>query len=275
MEVKDKIIVVTGAASGIGRATALRLAESGCALAICDVDEVGLRETAERLAKLQRVIDAGRKVTHYRVDVADRSAMERFAEGVVADHGHVHILINNAGVALSGTLEENSIEDLEWIVGINFWGVLYGIKLFLPHIRKEEEGHIVNLSSLFGLVGLPTVGAYCATKAAVRSLSETLAAELSDTRIGVTSVHPGGIDTRIVQNARLDNEEERGELAGAFERFGMSPEDAASRIVRAVERGDQRLLICRETYVADWLMRAFPTAMNRLVGFGYRRRTSG
>ncbi len=262
---KGKVAVVTGAASGIGRALALRLADEGCDLAVVDRDAAGLESVAEAIR------GRGRHVSTHVVDVARRERLAALPDEVIAAHGRVHILVNNAGVALSGTLAENSIEDLDWIVDINFWGVVLGCKHFLPHLAEQDEAHIVNLSSLFGLIGLPSVGAYCATKAAVRSYSETLSAELRGTGITVTSVHPGGVSTHIMRNARMDDEEGRTEAIAMFDRFGVTPDRAAARIVSAIKRGQTRLRICRETYVADWLKRLAPVGVNRIVAWSWHR----
>ncbi|MDJ0867317.1 MAG: SDR family NAD(P)-dependent oxidoreductase [Myxococcota bacterium] len=262
---QDRVAVVTGAASGIGRATAQALAARGCHLALADLNEVGLAETAERARK------TGRRVSTHVVDVADRARMAALPDRVAAEHGQVHVLVNNAGVAVGGTLEEQSLEDIDWIVGINFYGVLHGCKFFLPHLRRADEAHIVNVSSLFGLIGLPAQSSYCATKHAVRSLSESLWAELRDTSIGVTSAHPGGIRTSIVRHSRTADEEARRRTLELFERRARPPAYAAARIVRAIERDRLRVRICPETYVADWLKRLLPVATHRLVAWGYRR----
>ncbi len=257
--IEGRVAVVTGAASGIGRETARLLATRGCRVAIADVAEEGLASLAEELR------EAGRPCSSHVVDVADRERMARFAEEVVAEHERVHILVNNAGVALGDSIEELSWEDLDWLVGINFWGVLHGCKFFLPYLRREDEAHIVNLSSMFGFGGLPSQGPYCATKAAVRSLTETLHGELADSAIGVTSVHPGGIATNIVQNARFYDEEGRARAAEVFARRGRPPAEVAKRIVRAIERDQLRLVVCPEAHVFDWAKRLLPVSTQRLV----------
>jgi short-subunit dehydrogenase len=265
MQLRGKVAVVTGAASGIGRALASVLAERGCDLALADVDEAGLAETA------RAVRAAGRRASVHRVDVADAAAMAAFADAVVAEHGGVDLLVNNAGVSVTGTLEEQSLEDLRWIVGVNFWGVVHGCKAFLPHLRARPEAHVVNVSSLFGLIGLPTQSSYCATKFAVRGLSEALWAELADVRVGVTVVHPGGVRTNIVRRSRSYDPAAKAAMMERFERMTMAPERAAERIVRGVERGRMRVRIGRETYLADWLKRLFPVSLHRLVLWGFRR----
>ena len=268
-QLRDRVAVITGAGSGIGRALAHALAAEGCHLALVDVD-------AARLEDVQGELEASdRRVTTYVVDVSDRAAMQALPGHVVADHGAAHIVINNAGVTVVGDIETQSLEDLDWIVGINFWGVLYGCKFFIPILKQQEEGHIVNLSSMFGLIGLPTQGAYCATKAAVRSLSESLSAELAHTNVRVTSVHPGGIRTNVAADARFNKDvanEERTELADFFDNLRVSPDHAAKRIVEAIKAGDSRLLICVETYATDWLRRLAPDGVSWLVNRFARRR---
>lgn len=264
-ELRGRTAVVTGAASGIGRALAAILAQRGCALALADVDAAGLEETATRA----RVI--GIRVSCHVVDVADWDRMVAFADDVQREFGGADLLVNNAGVSVTGTLEEQSIEDLRWIVGVNFWGVVHGCKAFLPLLRQRPEAHIVNVSSLFGIIGLPTQSSYCATKFAVSGFSEALWAELADSGIGVTVVHPGGVKTNIVKASRTADAALK---QAAIERFGrqaMAPERVAERIVRGVERGEMRVRICRETFVVDWAKRLFPAGVHRLVRRGYRR----
>lgn len=263
---EDRVAVVTGAASGIGRATAHALAERGCDVALVDVDEAGLRETEGRVSS------AGRKPSRHVADVSDADRMRALVDEVVQAHGRVHVLVNNAGVAVEGTLEEQSLEDMAWLVGVNFWGVVHGCKLFLPVLRREREAHIVNVSSMFGLVGVPTQSSYCASKFAVRGLSDALRAELSGSGIGVTCVHPGGVRTNIVRSARSMDEEARRRTVELFDRYAAPPERVGRAIVRAVLRGRARLVVCREARAADWLVRLAPVTVGRLVGLAYRRR---
>lgn len=259
---KNRVAVVTGAASGIGRATAVELARRGCDLAITDINEKGLKETA-RLVEAQ-----GRKATTYVVDVANKKEMEALPGKVVTDHGHVHIIVNNAGVSVTAPFENHSLEDFEWIVGINFWGVVYGCKFFLPYLKKEDEAHIVNISSVFGIIGLPTQSSYAATKFAVRGFSESLRSELAPYNIGVTSIHPGAINTNIVKSSRMVDAQESGLKEKAvkfFEKRGMPPEDAAKEIVKGIEQNSQRVLITRESQMIDFFKRIAPTATNALM----------
>ncbi|HWP66787.1 MAG TPA: SDR family NAD(P)-dependent oxidoreductase [Candidatus Limnocylindria bacterium] len=262
----DRVAVVTGAASGIGRALALALAERGAALALVDVDAAGLADSAARVRA------AGRACSTHLVDVADRAAMLALPEAVVAAHGHVHVLVNNAGVALDGRFEELPLDDVAWLLGVNLWGVIHGCHAFLPLLRREGEAHIVNISSVFGIIGVPENSAYCASKYAVRGFSESLAVELAGSHIGVTCVHPGGVRTNIARRARLRDERRRAMVTAEFDRVArMSPERAAARIVRAIERGTPRLRLGPETYVLDWAKRLAPVATQRLLVGAYRR----
>ncbi len=269
---KGRVAVVTGAASGIGRATALELASAGCHLALADLNEAGLDSARKQAEAL------GVRVTTHQVDVSDLGAMEQFVAEVVAAHGGVNILINNAGVAATSAFEEQKLSDYEWLVGINFWGVVYGCKLFLPYLKQADEAHIVNISSMFGLTGIPTQSAYCATKFAVRGFTESLWVELSPHGIGVTSVHPGMIATNIVRAGRMSKNEEyqRAKVVERFESQGMPPSRAAKYITRAIRQGRQRQLIGLEAHVTDWLRRAAPALSMHLVKaiyrFGYRQR---
>ena len=259
--------MVTGAASGIGRATALRLAESGCDLALADVNEAGMDETRAMARHF------GRRVSVHQVDVADKARMMAFADEAVAEHGRVHIVVNNAGVSVAASFEDHSLEDFEWLMGINFWGVIYGCKFFLPHLRRVDEAHIVNVSSVFGFVGFPLNSSYCASKFAVRGFSEVLYAELRDSHIGVTSVHPGGIATDIVKSSRFTepagHEGVRQRTLEAFKTM-MPPEKAARAIVRGIRRRDLRVLITREAHLIDAAKRLFPSLSSQLVGSRWR-----
>jgi len=260
-----RVAVVTGAASGIGRATAMRLAERGCELALADLDRVGLDETAALLAA------RGAKVSTAIVDVASASAMEAFARHVETTHGAAHVLVNNAGVVLAGPFAEQRLADLQWLLGVNYWGVVHGCHFFLPLLRRADEGHIVNLSSMFGFLGLPEQSGYCATKAAVRALSESLWAELRRERIGVTSVHPGCIDTSIVRSGRMDDEAMRRDVQALFDRRGAPPDTVARAIVAAIEKNRLFVRVRPESWATDVLKRLFPTAIHRFVAARWER----
>jgi NAD(P)-dependent dehydrogenase (short-subunit alcohol dehydrogenase family) len=268
-KLQDRVAVVTGAASGIGRATALALAKEGCELALADVNQVGLEETAAAVRAL------GRKVSTHQVDVADKERMRRFADEVHAAHGAVHVLVNNAGVTVTAPFEEHSLEDWEWIVGINLWGVIYGCKFFLPYLKQADEAHIVNLSSMFGLMGVPAQSSYCATKFAVRGLSEALWVELKDLNIGVTSVHPGGVRTNIAKSARSEGNQLKDQAINVIERFSVSPDRCARQIVGAIKKNKMRQLVTRETHFVDVAKRFSPVLPQRLLLAGYRRQQQG
>ena len=264
----DRLAVVTGAGSGIGRATSVLLAERGANLVLVDVDAAGLAETA-------RLVQAkGRTASEHVVDVSSRERMTELAEHVEREHGALHVLVNNAGVAVGATFEQQSLEDFEWLMSINFWGVVYGCKLFLPLLRRADEAHIVNISSLFGIVGMPMNSAYCASKFAVRGLSESLRAELADAHIGVTSVHPGGVATNIVRRARFVEPAGMGGLqqraVSAFERM-LPPEKAAEAIVRGIEKNRARVLITREAHLLDAAKRLMPSLASELIGKTWKR----
>lgn len=250
------VAVVTGAASGIGRALAGRLAEERCPLALADIDEAGLAKTAAALAG-KRV-----EVTTHVLDVSDEAGVRAFADDVVVRHGRATLLINNAGVALLGRFEEISLDDLRWLMGINFWGVVYGVKYFLPILKKQPRAHIANLSSIFGIVAPAGQSAYCASKFAVRGFTEVLRHELEGTSVGVSCVHPGGIRTAIVQRARLGAGAPPAMRDEVLARFGklakMPPEAAAVRIVRGIERGEPRILVGLDAVRMDFLQRLRP-----------------
>lgn len=265
---EGKVAVVTGAAEGIGRETALALAAKGCRLAICDVNQDAMNALRDELAS------GGTKVTAHRVDVSDQAQMEAFASDVVEAHGEVHILVNNAGVTVYASFEEHSIEDFEWVFGVNLWGVIYGCKFFLPHLKAAGEGHIVNLSSVFGIIAPPLQTSYVATKFAIRGFSESLRAELADDNIGVTSVHPGAIQTSIVQNARLitdTHKELRDSTQRLFDRLGTTPDVVAARVVKAIEYNSPRVLITKEARVADALKRLMPATTDGIVARVFKR----
>jgi NAD(P)-dependent dehydrogenase (short-subunit alcohol dehydrogenase family) len=259
------VAVVTGAGSGIGRALALHLAARGCDLALADVNREGLSETVEQ------IVAAGKariRVTTHVVDVADWSAVERFAGEVEQRHSGAQLLINNAGVALGGTFEEVSLEDFAWVMGINFWGVVHGCKAFLPILRRQPAAHIVNLSSVFGLVAPPGQAAYSSSKFAVRGFNQALAGELRDTPIHVSVVHPGGVRTNIARNARVGAVDPERSRAGAeyFERaLRMPPEQAAAIIVRGVERDEPRILVGNDARMLDTLARLLPGRVGAIV----------
>jgi short-subunit dehydrogenase len=257
------VAVVTGAAGGIGRALALGLAAKHCSLALADINATGLDETA-MMAR-----DCTSTVTTRLVDVADSGAVERFTSEVIESHGRVHLLINNAGVALGGRIEEVSPQDIAWLFNINFWGMVYGIKCFLPVLKQQPEAHIVNLSSVFGLLAPPGQAAYAASKFAVRGFTDSLRQELAATSaINVSCVYPGGVKTGIASNARYGSmtDAARERVHTFFERnLRLSPDQAAEMILRGVEANKDRILIGRDAYMLDLLARLAPVGSTRLL----------
>jgi short-subunit dehydrogenase len=253
----EGVAVVTGAGSGMGRCLAQQLAAAGSSLALADVNEEALAETAGPLER------NGARVATLRVDVSSENAMQRFPEYVLQRFGRVTLLINNAGVALLGNFEELSIDDIRWLMGINFWGVIYGVAFFLPLLKKEKRAHIVNISSIFGLVGAVGQSAYCASKFAVRGFTESLRHELEGTNVFVTSVHPGGIKTPIAKHARPGAHAAANlhkDSVARFDRVAItSAADAAARILRGVEKREPRVLIGSDCKQVDILQRITPT----------------
>ncbi|MFK7895016.1 MAG: SDR family NAD(P)-dependent oxidoreductase [Myxococcota bacterium] len=270
-EFKNRVAVVTGAASGIGRATALRLADRGCHLALADINATGLEELVKTLAESGSAAQRAARVSTHLVDVSSSEAMENFAGEVEETHGAAHLLINNAGVVVATTFEEQSLADLEWMVGINYWGVVYGCHAFLPLLKAQDEAHIVNLSSMFGFLGLPLQSGYCATKAAVRALSESLYAELRPSNIGVSSIHPGCIDTSIVRSGRMSKEDLRTDTQALFDRLGAPPDAVAKAIIKAIERKQLRARVRPESVATDILKRLMPVATHRFLAWRWER----
>lgn len=276
-----RVAAVTGAGSGIGRALAVELARRGTHVAVCDVDDAGLAETVALCE------GHGVKVTSAHVDVADRDAVFAWADAVVAEHGAVHLVVNNAGVALGAPAGSMSAEDLRWLMDINFWGVVNGTQAFLPHLEASASGapagacHIVNVSSVFGLVPIPTQSAYNASKYAVRGYTEALRMELelAGSPVSATVVHPGGIRTNIVRNARVaedlsDVAGTEDERAGQFDRIARTtPEQAARVILGAVDRNERRVLVGPDARVFDLLSRLPAGVQQRLITAAARRRT--
>jgi len=262
-----KVAAITGAGSGMGRSLAVELARRGCEVALADVNDVGLAATAAACAK------HGVRTTTRRLDVADRDAVFAWADCVRAEHGKVNLIFNNAGVSLAASAETACLADLEWIVGINFWGVVHGTQAFLPHLRASGDGHVINTSSLFGLIAMPTQSAYNATKFAVRGFTEALRMELEldGAPVSATCVHPGGVATGIVNASRVDTSIHA--LTGQDEAThrrqanrlinATTADDAARQILAGVERNARRVLVGADARRLDRIA--------RLLGAGYQR----
>ncbi|MBP4773474.1 SDR family oxidoreductase, partial [Acinetobacter baumannii] len=263
---KNKVAAVTGACSGIGQALAIALANLGFHLALSDISEAGLAKTVELLAPYSV------KVTTQKVDVAKRDEVATWAKAVVDEHGQVNLIFNNAGVAIGSTAEGVSYEDLEWLIGINFWGVVYGTKEFLPYLKQSGDGHIINISSMFGLTAQPTQSAYNASKFAVRGFTESLRQELDMQNAGVsaTCVHPGGIRTNIAKAARMNNSVQSLGMdplksQDAFDKLLRTPaDDAAQQILEAVRKDRRRLLIGADAKAVDVIQRILPQGYQKI-----------
>jgi short-subunit dehydrogenase len=277
-EVRGKVAVVTGAGSGIGREVAFELARRGARLAVSDVDEAGLAATADRLEAL------GAEVRSFRLDVSDRQAVESYAASVAADFGVVHQVYNNAGIAAGGSVADNDWETYERVLGVNLFGVIHGSKAFLPHLIASGDGHVVNVSSLNGIMGQPRSTAYCASKFGVRGFTESLRAELrlDGHPVQVTVVHPGGVRTNIA-SAGLEDARKRGEVTPEDEArvrtyneklLKMPPQQAARIIVDGVEADKQRVLVGNDAKLVDLLVRLLPRRYPALVAQYERRRFS-
>ncbi|MEV4646773.1 SDR family NAD(P)-dependent oxidoreductase [Saccharopolyspora sp. NPDC049357] len=277
-EVRGKVAVVTGAGSGIGREVAFELARRGARLAVSDVDETNLAATVDRLEAL------GAEVRSARLDVSDRQAVESYAASVAADFGVVHQVYNNAGIAAGGAVADNDWETYERVLGINLFGVIHGSKAFLPHLIASGDGHVVNVSSLNGIMGQPRSTAYCASKFGVRGFTESLRAEMlmAGHPVRVTVVHPGGVRTNIA-SAGLEDARKRGEVTPEDEArvrtyneklLKMPPRQAAGIIVDGVEAGKQRVLVGNDAKLVDLLVRLLPRRYPALAAMFERRRFS-
>ena len=258
--IRGAAAAVTGAASGIGRALALELAARGCDLALADRDEAGLQTLAAEIARANQ-----QKVTVHRVDVGEASQIEDFATAATTAHPNLNIVVNNAGVALLGQFGEIDQAQMEWLMNINFWGVVHGTRAFLPHLATKPEAHIVNLSSIFGIIAPPGQTAYAAAKFAVRGFSESFRHELqmAASPIRLSVVHPGGIATNIARNSRsgvgVTDNERRVQTIERFDAVAKTtPKTAALRIIKGIEKNQPRILIGNDARIMDLLQRFRP-----------------
>jgi len=260
---REKVVVITGAGSGIGRELALQFGDAGASLALSDVNREGLEQTVAMLASR-----TGITVRGYSLDVSSREAVFAHAEDVKRDFGAAHYVINNAGATIFGTVNHTSIEEYEWQLGINMWGVLYGTKAFLPMMLEQREGCIVNISSVFGLLGIPTQSAYNMSKFAVRGLTEALWSELEGTGVRAVCVHPGGIKTNIERAGRTcaaATVEDSQFAADSQKLLKTPPEECAADIIRGLSKGKKRIVTGNKSSTMFWMARLFPNSYPRLL----------
>ncbi|CAI3143048.1 Putative oxidoreductase SadH [Acinetobacter calcoaceticus] len=265
----QKVAAITGAGSGIGQQLAILLAQQGAHLALSDVSDQGLAETLS-LVKQYSV-----KVTLTKLDVSNQQAVREWAANSFKDHGKINLIFNNAGVALASTVEGMSYEEMEWIFNINFWGVVYGTKEFLPYLKQSGEGHVINISSLFGLTAQPSQSAYNATKFAVRGFTESLRQELNmqNNGLSATCVHPGGIRTNIANSARMSESIRSlgmnpAKASRSFNKvLKTPPEEAAKIILEAVKNNKARILIGNDAKILDLIQRITPTHYSQVLNF--------
>ncbi len=265
---KNAVAVITGAGSGMGRTLAMQLAEEGADLALCDINLESVLETKDMLA------ETGVKIRADQLDVTSKDAVFAYAEEVERDFGRVNLVFNNAGAALNAPFDKMSIEDFEWQMNVNFWGVAYGTKAFLPILERAEWGHIVNTSSLFGLIAAPGNSAYNASKFAVRGMTEALQLDLEEkgSSVKATSVHPGGVKTSIVKLARTSqnntfmNGKSHAEAIEKFDKIAITTaERAAEIILTGVRKNKKRVLVGKDAVIVDKIQRLFPQSYQWLV----------
>lgn len=262
-EIKNSLFIVTGAGSGIGRELSIKAAALGATVIASDIMEKGLDET---------IALTGHKALKYLLDVSSAELIGAFAREILARYpDHYIILVNNAGVALaSGHFHETPLEDFEWLMNINLWGVIRMTKAFLPHMVQQNKGHIVNLSSLFGIAGMPNNSAYCTAKFGVKGFSDVLKAELIGTGVRVASVHPGGVKTNISRNSRISSTQDQAEarkLLDKFEKVALKlPADkAADIIIDGIKKNKARILVGSDARMLDWIVRVFPDTYHEVV----------
>lgn len=264
-----RVAVITGAGGGIGRATALAMARRGCHLALADIDDAGAAATARDAQAL------GVRATSHRLDVADRAAVRDFPRAVLDEHGRVDLLLNNAGVALGGSFEQVLEADFDWLMEINFHAVVRMTRAFLPHIHRSDDGRIVNVSSIYGIITPPGQSAYAASKFAVRGFSNVLRHELEGSSVGVSVVHPGGVATSIAKNARVPADAPRDEVERGRKTMQkllrMAPEEAGEIIVRGIERRQARILVGSDAKAAALLERLAPVGYWNLLKKAIKR----
>ncbi len=262
-QIKDTLFIITGAGSGIGQALTIKAIEEGAKVIASDINEKGLDET---------IAQSNGKAEKYLLDVADAAQIEQFAKTILQKYpNETIILVNNAGVGLaSGNFSETPLEDFEWLMNINIYGVVRMTKAFLPHLIHQNKGHIVNVSSVYGLAGMPTNSAYSTAKFGVKGFTDVLKAELLGTNIKVSSVHPGGIKTNIARNSRISVTQDIAQARATMAKFEkvalkMPPTKAAEIIINGIKKDKSRILIGSDAKALDWIVRIFPNSYHKII----------
>jgi NAD(P)-dependent dehydrogenase (short-subunit alcohol dehydrogenase family) len=270
-----KVAAITGAGSGMGRSLAVNLARRGCEVALSDIDERTLAETAGLVKRVSSV-----KVTHRKVDVSEAAAVKAWADQVATDHRRVNLVFNNAGISYAATVEGYDDADFERIIGINFWGVVHGTRAFLPHLVASGDGHVVNTSSVFGIVAVPGQSSYNAAKFAVRGFTEALRleCEIKGSPVSATCIHPGGIKTNIAKASKVHESmrtlgiDDLEAAAKRFEKaFRLSADDAAEIILRGVSKNARRVLVGADAHLIDLVQRILPGRYHGVIARLHRR----
>lgn len=263
-QVAGKTAVITGGASGIGRCLSLELARAGAHIAIADIDEAAMARCADEVRAL------GVRASTHRVDVSRREELERLRDEVLATHGSVQILINNAGITLYGSVENSTPAAIDRQLGINLMGVIYGVQIFLPHLLAQPQAHIVNMSSMAAIAGIPMQSIYCASKAAVRAFSESLAAEMSTTSVGVTWVMPGAVRTTLLDKAGDENSQVTEKLSSLLKKYAYRPERVATQVLRTIRGNGGELRLTMECNVLYTMNRLSPTMVRASMASAQR-----
>lgn len=265
---KGTVAVVTGAGSGIGRALVKQLAMRGCSVALVDVNEKGLLESQQIMA-----IFSGKFTIHI-ADVTREEQMAALPEAILKEHPHIDMLFNNAGITIDRSFADHSLQDWQKIMGINLWGVIYGCHYFLPHLAKRPQSYLVNTSSLAGFLGIPTQSSYCATKAAVRVLSEALYAEYRSRNVHILSVHPGAVRTNIFKGAIASSQNPAAskQMFDLVHKVAMDPDKAAARIVSAAEKRKQRVIVGLDAKMVEITKRLMPVLIHHLFAWAFGKR---
>lgn len=263
-QIRNRTVVVTGGANGIGRCLALEFAAAGAHIAIADLDEDLMRKTSREIQEL------GVRVSTHRVDVSKRSELERLRDEVLDAHGAVHVLINNAGITRYASVERSTDAMIDQQLNVNLMGVIYGVQVFLPVLKRQEEAHIINMSSMAAIAGIPMQSIYCASKAAVRAFSQSLFAEMSVTDVGVSWLMPGAVRTTLLDKVGDENTAVTLKLSEWMKRYAYRPETVAKRTLKHVRRGGGELRLTLECHVLYHMNRAAPSLVGASMASAQR-----